>query len=117
MVSDRSATGIASTRATPPGSRCRTLMPTSLRYRAILFDLFDTLVRFDRERLPMLELGGRAVRATVGHLHEVLRGWAPQITLEALHAGMGESWREAERLRAIDHREVGALERFTHLFR
>lgn len=92
-------------------------MPASLRYRAILFDLFDTLVRFDRERLPMLQLGGRAVRSTVGRLHEVLRGWAPQITLEALYTGMSESWREAERLRAIDHREVGAAERFSYLFR
>jgi len=90
---------------------------TSPRYRAILFDLFDTLVRFDRERLPMLQIGGRAVRSTVGHVHEVLRAWAPQVTLEALYAGMGESWREAERLRAIDHREVGAAERFSYLFR
>ena len=92
-------------------------MTASPRYQAILFDLFDTLVRFDRERLPLLQIGGRTVRSTVGHVHEVLRGWAPQVTVEALHAGMGESWREAERLRAIDHREVGAFERFTYLFR
>ena len=59
------------------------------RYRAILFDLFDTLVRFDRERLPQLQIGGRTVRSTVGHVHGVLRGWAPEITLEALYAGMG----------------------------
>ena len=77
-------------------------MPTSLGYRAILFDLFDTLVKFDRERLPLLQLEGRAVRSTVGQVHEVLRAWAPGITVEALYAGMGESWREAERLRAID---------------
>ena len=92
-------------------------MTTSPRYQAILFDLFDTLVRFDRERLPLLQIGGRTVRSTVGYVHGVLRRWAPEITLEAFHAGMGESWREAERLRAIDHREVGAFERFTYLFR
>ncbi len=57
------------------------------------------------------------MRSTVGYVHGVLRRGAPEITLEAFHAGMGESWREAERLRAIDHREVGAPERFTYLFR
>jgi FMN phosphatase YigB (HAD superfamily) len=87
------------------------------RYRAILFDLFDTLVRFDRERLPVVQIGGRDVRSTVGRLHEVLQASVPHVTVEALHGAMAESWREAERLRAIDHREVAAPERFAHLFR
>jgi putative hydrolase of the HAD superfamily len=86
-------------------------------YRAVLFDLFDTLVRFDRERLPLVRVSGREIRSSVGRLHEVLRPSAPHVTLEALHGAMGESWKEAERLRAIDHREVAAPERFAHLFR
>ena len=85
-------------------------------YRAILFDLFDTLVRFVRERLPVVRVNGRELRSSVGRLHEVLRLSAPHVTLEALHGAMGESWKEAERLRAIDHREVAAPERFAHLF-
>ena len=89
----------------------------SLPYRAILFDLFDTLVRFDRERLPLVRVNGRELRSSVGRLHEVLSASAPQVTLEALHGALGESWKEAERLRAIDHREIGAPERFAHLFR
>jgi putative hydrolase of the HAD superfamily len=87
------------------------------RYRAVLFDLFDTLVRFDRERLPLVQIDGRSVHSTVGQLHEVLCGWAPHVTLEALYGALTESWREAERRRAIDHREVAAPERFAHLFR
>jgi HAD superfamily hydrolase (TIGR01549 family) len=93
------------------------MTPHLPRYRAVLFDLFDTLVRFDRERLPVVQLDGRTVRSTVGKLHEVLRAWAPHVTLEALYGALGDSWREAERLRAIDHREVSAPERFAHLFR
>jgi len=31
-----------------------------MRYTAVLFDLFDTLVRFDRERMPEIEVSGRA---------------------------------------------------------
>jgi len=86
-------------------------------YRAVLFDLFDTLVRFDRERLPLVRVNGREIRSSVGRLHEVLAASAPHVTLEALHGAMGESWKEAERLRAIDHREVAAPERFAYLFR
>ncbi len=86
-------------------------------YRAVLFDLFDTLVRFDRERLPLVRVNGREIRSSVGRLHEVLSASAPQVSLEALHGALGESWREAERLRAIDHREVAAPERFAYLFR
>jgi FMN phosphatase YigB (HAD superfamily) len=53
----------------------------------------------------------------VGRLHAVLRGFAPHVTVEALYGALSESWREAERRRAIDHREVAAPERFAHLFR
>lgn len=84
---------------------------------AVLFDLFDTLVRFDRTRLPEVVIGGRAVRTTAGRLHAILREWAPGVTLEAVYGALLESWREAERRRAVDHREVAAAERFGHLFR
>jgi putative hydrolase of the HAD superfamily len=88
---------------------------TAVPYRAVLFDLFDTLVRFDRGRLPEIDLGGRRVRSTAGHLHPVLRAHAPAVTLAALYEALMASWREAERRRAIDHREVRAQERFVHL--
>jgi len=86
-------------------------------YRAVLFDLFDTLVRFDRERLPTVQLNGREVRSTVGQLHPILARHAPHVTLDALYGALLESWQEAERRRSIDHREVAAPERFAHLFR
>jgi FMN phosphatase YigB (HAD superfamily) len=86
-------------------------------YRAVLFDLFDTLVRFDRERLPAVAVNGRVVRSTVGELHPILTTWAPGVTVEALYDALLASWQEAERLRAIDHREVAAPERFACLLR
>ncbi|MGH7313304.1 MAG: HAD family hydrolase [Candidatus Rokuibacteriota bacterium] len=86
-------------------------------YRAVLFDLFDTLVRFDRERLPAVPVNGRVVHSTVGQLHPILAAWAPEVTLEALYGALLESWQEAERRRAIDHREVAAAERFACLLR
>lgn len=88
-----------------------------MSYAAVLFDLFDTLVRFDRERMPEIRVNGKAVRSTAGHLHAILRTHAPDVSLEACYEALVGSWREAERLRAIDHREVPAPERFTHFFR
>jgi HAD superfamily hydrolase (TIGR01509 family) len=85
--------------------------------RAVFFDLFDTLVRFDRDRLPEVTIAGRIVRSTAGHLHPILRAWSPDLTLETFHKALQESWQEAERRRAIDHREVAAPERFAYLFR
>ena len=86
-------------------------------YTAILFDLFDTLVRFDRERMPEIEINGKAVRSSAGLLHGILRTQCPEIGLDRCYEALGESWREAERLRAIDHREVAADARFAHFFR
>jgi putative hydrolase of the HAD superfamily len=86
-------------------------------YTSVFFDLFDTLVRFDRERLPVVEINGKTVRSTVAHLHAVLVAHAPEVTLEGCYAGLQASWQEAERLRAIDHREVSAQERFADFFR
>jgi HAD superfamily hydrolase (TIGR01549 family) len=83
-------------------------------YAAILFDLFDTLVRFDRDRLPVIEIGGKTVRSTAGHLHRVLCEHVPDVSLEACYGALLESWQEAERRRAVDHREVAAPERFDH---
>src|SRR5256712_13866705 len=88
-----------------------------MTYAAVLFDLFDTLVRFDRDRMPEIRVNGRTVRSTAGHVHEVLRSHAPEISLEACYEALVQSWREAERLRSIDHREVPAPERFGHFFR
>ena len=83
----------------------------SERYRAILFDLFDTLLHFDSERLPQVQIEGRTVRSSAGRLHKVLREHAPDVSLEACYGALRGSWQEAERLRALDHREITAPER------
>lgn len=88
-----------------------------MAYAAVLFDLFDTLVDFDRERLPAIEINGRSVRTTAGHLLEILRRLAPEITIGACYDALIASWQEAERLRALDHREVSAPQRFQDLLR
>ena len=83
----------------------------SARYTAVLFDLFDTLVHFDPDRLPSVVIDGRTVRSSAGRLHAVLAGHAPHVPLNACYDALRASWQEAERRRAIDHREVAAQER------
>ena len=89
----------------------------SPRYAAVLFDLFDTLVHFDSERLPVVEVSGRTVRSSAGRLHPILCGQAPTVTLEACYDALRASWQEAERLRAVDHREVTAPQRMSDMLR
>ena len=88
-----------------------------MAYTSVFFDLFDTLVHFDRDRLPTVEINGKTVRSTVAYLHAVLAAHAPDVTIERCYAALQASWQEAERLRAIDHREVPARERFADFFR
>jgi FMN phosphatase YigB (HAD superfamily) len=88
-----------------------------MRLKAVLFDLFETLVRFDRTRLPAVVIRGRTVHTTAPRLHPILAAWVPGLGLEALYTALLESWQEAERRRAVEHREVSAAERFAALVR
>ncbi len=85
-------------------------------WEALLFDLFDTLVLFERERLPEIQVNGRTLRSTAGHMHEAFRPFAPNVSLEDFVGALFWSWQEAERLRGESHREVPAAERFALLF-
>jgi FMN phosphatase YigB (HAD superfamily) len=86
-----------------------------MSYQAVLFDLFDTLVSFDRQRLPELSVNGKVMRSTAGKLHEAFRPFAPAVELGDFVDALMWSWQEAERLRNENHREVGAPERLGFL--
>jgi HAD superfamily hydrolase (TIGR01549 family) len=87
-----------------------------MTYRAVLFDLFDTLVLFHRERLPEVQVNGKVIRSTAGHLHAAFRPFAPDVELSVFVEALFWSWQEAERIRGEAHREVSAPERFGMLF-
>src|SRR5204863_231517 len=81
-----------------------------MTYAAVLFDLFDTLVRFDRDRMPEIQVSGRTVRSTAGHLHAVLSAHAPGISLEACHEALGRlGVRAGEALFVGDRAEIDVL--------
>lgn len=85
----------------------------SRRFRAVVLDLFDTLVRWDPQLLPVLEIRGRPVHSTIPMLLPRLRaafGDALDVDafLDAYHAATSEIAAERERTAV----EVTCLERF-----
>ena len=82
------------------------------RYRGVLLDLFGTLVHFDAERLPTLELDGRLVRTTVGGLAGIVAEVVPGTTPERFARSLFAVSEEMARARAEDHIEVPSRERF-----
>jgi FMN phosphatase YigB (HAD superfamily) len=81
-------------------------------YRGVLLDLFGTLVAFDRQRLPELEVGGGRMRTTVGALGGLLAEWVPGTApADFLHALLSVS-EEMAQARAYDHVELPSRERF-----
>ncbi len=81
------------------------------RYRAILFDLCDTLVHFDAERLPLIEVGGQPTRSTAQAIHRALTA-VPPIPFETFHACLLAVTAEIATARELDDREVTSQERF-----
>jgi HAD superfamily hydrolase (TIGR01509 family) len=86
-------------------------------YTAVLFDMFDTLVRLDRDRLPAAHIGGREVRSSVPALHGIASRALPGVALETFYDAFLWSYQEAERLRADTHEEVPAHRRLELFYR
>jgi FMN phosphatase YigB (HAD superfamily) len=82
--------------------------------RAVVFDLFDTLVDLHMDRLPQVEIEGKRYPSTAGHLHALLRERAdvswPDFT-QALYAVE----REVRAPRAEAGRELPTLERMQEI--
>ncbi len=81
-------------------------------YRGVLFDLFGTLIVFDRERLPEMEIGERRVRTTVANLGSLLARWAPGVTREAFLESIVSVSDEMARARRDALVELPSRERF-----
>ncbi|RMG56277.1 MAG: HAD family hydrolase [Acidobacteria bacterium] len=82
-------------------------------YQAISFDLFDTLVDLDEEKLPLVKLDGEERRSTGEVIYGVLRQYYPEIGLdEFLRTLFRVAYREVDEWRRATQREVLAEERF-----
>ncbi|HSR69511.1 MAG TPA: HAD family hydrolase [Acidobacteriota bacterium] len=82
------------------------------RPQAVFFDLFNTLLHFDYERLPLVDHRGLARRTTMLKVHrELTREWGLTHTLSAFLEAFDEATREMYRLKG-GGREYPSLARF-----
>lgn len=82
--------------------------------RAVLFDLFDTLVDLHLEDLPETEVSGRRTRSTIRALYEAL-GPEATVDLETFARMLREVDRELRAPRMEAGLELPTVERFTVL--
>jgi putative hydrolase of the HAD superfamily len=81
------------------------------RFRAVLFDLCDTLVHFDAERLPVLEIDNQPTRTTAHAIYAAI-GPSPPVDFDAFFNCLKAVTSEITAQRDLDHREVTSHERF-----
>jgi HAD superfamily hydrolase (TIGR01509 family) len=87
------------------------------RYQAVICDMFDTVVDFRWDRLPLVPFDGGEVRSSSPLLYDALAPFLRGLTQPEFCRAFIECSREAERMRTESQREVTAYERFRLLNR
>jgi len=82
-----------------------------MRYRALVFDLFDTVVLFS-QRVPTIQVAGTTWRSTMGWLREQLERDLPGVAFDDFLTAMTEVTREIVGERHPQYYEVPSRERF-----
>lgn len=85
--------------------------PGALQPRALLFDLFGTLVHF-APHVPTVQVAGSAWRTTMGWLRETAERELPEVPFDDLLPMLMRVTEEIVRQRPPDYREVPSRERF-----
>ena len=85
------------------------------RYRAVLCDMFDTVVNFLWDRLPLVPFDGTEIRSSSPLVYGALRWACPGVALSEFCRAFIECSRAAESRRNLTQREVTAHQRFDML--
>src|SRR5512145_3064586 len=84
-------------------------------YKAVIFDLFDTLVDFDRRRIPTVTVDGREIRSTAGETYQVLAQHAPHTTFAIYYQALSAITKTLLDMREREHLEIPARRRYEML--
>jgi HAD superfamily hydrolase (TIGR01549 family) len=82
-----------------------------MRYRALVFDLFGTVVLFNH-RVPTLQVGGTTWRSTMGWLQDAVERELPGVALDDFVNALTAATEEIVRGRHPAYYEVPSRERF-----
>src|SRR5690554_6388200 len=80
--------------------------------RAMILDLFDTHVGFDRLPMPVVKTNGREVRTTAGETYKVLVRHAGLLAFETYYHTLSEVTKELLAIRERDHLAIPARRRY-----
>lgn len=87
-----------------------------MAFRAVVFDLFDTLVDLHMDRLPEVQLRGRRMHSTYPFLYEALRGHLDAaLSFEAFADALATVDAEVHEVMHAERREVPTRQRFARL--
>jgi putative hydrolase of the HAD superfamily len=84
-------------------------------YRAVLFDLFDTVVDFHLDRMPTIEFDGQRLHSTSGNVYQVLQRSYSGVSFDTFYAAFRESRRQVDVTRNEEMREYPAQVRFERM--
>ncbi|MCI0455178.1 MAG: HAD family hydrolase [Candidatus Dadabacteria bacterium] len=81
-------------------------------YNVIIFDLFDTVVNFNRSRLPAKEINGYEVKSTSVLVYEVFKRFYDHVSFNDFYTAFLKSYEELEELKRKENIEIHNKERF-----
>lgn len=82
------------------------------KYSAIIFDLFDTILDFNFNHLPIVELKGLRSRTTSRKVYEVFREYYPDIKFTEFYDPFIESYNEFQEMKLREFKEFPNRNRF-----
>lgn len=82
------------------------------KYSTIIFDLFDTIVNFNFNHLPAIEIKGLRSRTTSVQVFEVFRQYYPEIEFEKFYDPFIESYHEFLEMKSIEFKEFPNRDRY-----
>jgi putative hydrolase of the HAD superfamily len=82
------------------------------QYKVIIFDLFDTIVNFNRYRLPAADIDGVKVNSTSMEVYKVFQKFHKGVDFKDFYVAFIESFTEFEKNKRKDYKEYHNRERF-----
>jgi len=88
------------------------------RYKAIIFDLFDTIVNFDYQKIPRITTAeSKGIEAIIHQSYDVFANYYPHIDFSTFQKTLYQIYKELWTIKDVQYREIPAIERFRILFR
>ena len=82
------------------------------KYSTVIFDLFDTIVNFNFNHLPSVELKGFRARTTSIEVYEVFKEYYPLVSFTDFYQPFMDSYHDFQQMKAKEFREFPNCDRF-----